>query len=295
MPAVAVLHAATSHNRRPAMPRLLLLLLCLSGLFHTAAAAPPPLMLAGVWQDGPDVSLYLVSEKLDGVRARWDGQVLWTRAGHRVTAPPWFTQGWPSQVLDGELWMARGQFEATSALIRSSPGDAAQWRRLRFMAFDLPNATGGFAERHAQLLRMIAAHSNPYLSAIAQRRVPDTESLYRQLRAVVSADGEGLMLHHQDNPYSNGRSTGLLKLKLYEDAEAHVIGYAPGKGKYTGLVGALLMRSDSGKQFRIGSGLSDAQRAHPPPIGSRVTYRYNGLTVHGLPRFPRFLRVRDEP
>ena len=59
--------------------------------------------------------------------------------------------------------------------------------------------------------------------------------------------------------------------------------------------GALLMRTDSGAQFRIGSGLTDGQRAHPPAIGIRVTYRYNGLTVHGLPRFPRFLRIRDEP
>ncbi|WP_083491065.1 DNA ligase [Stenotrophomonas terrae] len=278
------------------MMRLLLLLLCcLGSVLGHAHAAPPPLMLAGTWQDGPDVSLYLVSEKLDGVRARWDGQALWTRAGHRIAAPVWFTQGWPGQAMDGELWMARGQFEATSALIRSSPGDEAQWRRLRFMTFDLPDAAGGFADRHAQLKRMIAAQRSPHLLAIEQQRLPDSEGLHRQLRAVVAAGAEGLMLHHQDNPYSDGRSPRLLKLKLYDDAEARVIGYAPGKGKYSGMVGALLMRSDSGAQFRIGSGLSDAQRIDPPAIGSQVTYRYNGLTVHGLPRFPRFLRVRDEP
>ena len=278
------------------MMRLLLFLLCcLGNVLSHAYAAPPSLMLAGTWQDGPDVSLYLVSEKLDGVRARWDGQTLWTRAGHRIAAPVWFTQGWPDQAMDGELWMARGQFEATSALIRSSPGDETQWRRLRFMAFDLPNGAGGFGDRHAQLARMIATQSSPHLLVIEQQRLPDSESLHRHLRAVVMAGAEGLMLHHQDNPYIDGRSTGLLKLKLYDDAEARVVGYAPGKGKYSGMVGALLMRSDSGAQFRIGSGLSDAQRIDPPAIGSQVTYRYNGLTVHGLPRFPRFLRVRDEP
>lgn len=273
----------------------LILLLVLGGLLNTAHAAEQPLMLANSWQDGPDVSLYLVSEKLDGVRARWDGHALWTRAGHRIAAPAWFTQGWPKQLIDGELWMARGQFEATSALIRSSPADDAQWRKLRFMAFDLPGATGGFAQRHAQLSRIVINQSNPYLLAIEQRRLGDTESLHRHLRSIVEAGGEGLMLHHQDNHYSDGRSTGLFKLKLHDDAEARVIGYVPGKGKYTGLVGALLMRTDSGAQFRIGSGLSDAQRANPPAIGSQVTYRYNGLTVHGLPRFPRFLRIRDEP
>lgn len=278
------------------MSRLLLLMLFfLCSALNAALAAAPPLMLASSWQDGPDVSLYLVSEKLDGVRARWDGQALWTRAGHRIAAPAWFTQGWPKQLIDGELWMARGQFEATSALIRSTPADETQWRKLRFMAFDLPSVTGGFTRRQNQLSRIVANQPNPYLFAIEQRRLADTEGLHRHLRSIVQAGGEGLMLHHQDNRYSDGRSTGLFKLKLHDDAEAHVIGYVPGKGKYTGMVGALLMRTDSGAQFRIGSGLSDAQRADPPPIGSNVTYRYNGLTVHGLPRFPRFLRVRDEP
>ena len=278
------------------MSRLLLLLLFfLCGSLSPALAAAPPLMLASSWQDGPDVSLYLVSEKLDGVRARWDGHALWTRAGHRIAAPAWFTQGWPKQLIDGELWMARGQFEVTSALIRSTPADEAQWRKLRFMAFDLPGATGGFAQRHDQLSRIIANQANPNLHAIEQRRLPDTTSLHRHLRSIIEAGGEGLMLHHQDNRYSDGRSTGLFKLKLHDDAEARVIGYVPGKGKYTGMVGALLMRTESGAQFRIGSGLSDAQRADPPAIGSQVTYRYNGLTVHGLPRFPRFLRVREDP
>ena len=278
------------------MSRLLLLMLFfLCSALNAALAAAPPLMLASTWQDGPDVSLFLVSEKLDGVRARWDGHALWTRAGHRIAAPAWFTQGWPKQLIDGELWMARSQFEATSALIRSSPADEEQWRKLRFMAFDLPSAAGGFAQRHDQLSRIVANQPNPHLFAVEQHRISNTENLHRHLRSTVQAGGEGLMLHHQNNRYSDGRSTGLFKLKLHDDAEARVIGYVPGKGKYTGMVGALLMRTDSGAQFRIGSGLSDAQRADPPPIGSNVTYRYNGLTVHGLPRFPRFLRVRNEP
>lgn len=282
------------------MPRLpsyllLLLLFCLTDSLPAANAAPTPLMLASNWQDGPDVSRYLVSEKLDGIRARWDGQELWTRAGNRIAAPAWFTRGWPRQAIDGELWLARGQFELTSSIVRSSPADDQQWRRLAFMAFDLPSATGGFAQRHRLLVRAIETSNNPHLQAIAQQRYADSESLHRQLRQVVQAGGEGLMLHHQDNPYSNDRSNGLFKLKLHEDAEARVIAHVAGKGKYTGMLGALQVRTGQGRQFRIGSGLSDAQRANPPPIGSLVTYRYNGLTVHGLPRFPRFLRVREEP
>jgi len=61
-------------------------------------------------------------------------------------------------------------------------------------------------------------------------------------------------------------------------------------------VGALLVERPDGLRFRLGSGLDDAQRAAPPPIGSLVTYRHNGHTRNGVPRFARFLRVRaDEP
>lgn len=101
------------------------------------------------------------------------------------------------------------------------------------------------------------------------------------------------MLHQQNALYKTGRSSDLLKLKTYQDTEAEVIGYRPGKGKYQGMVGALIVKTPQGKTFAIGSGLTDALRQTPPEIGSVVTYRYNGYTRHGLPRFARFLRVRS--
>ncbi len=273
---------------------LLCCLLLLCSLQGTSAASPPPLMLAGKWQDGPDVSRYLVSEKLDGVRARWDGNKLISRAGHLIPAPAWFTRGWPAQPLDGELWSSRSNFDTISAIIRRTPADDTQWKTLRFMAFDLPLHPGPFSHRVSAMHALADATRSPHLAVIAQERIADTASLHRQLNAVVAAGGEGLMLHHQDNRYLPGRSEGLLKLKPFDDAEARVIGYLPGKGKYEGMTGALHVQTDDGRRFRIGSGLSDAHRANPPAIGSLVTYRYSGLTVHGLPRFARFLRVRDE-
>ncbi|WP_449466518.1 DNA ligase [Stenotrophomonas humi] len=276
------------------MLRLFLFCLLSCGLPIASSASPPPLMLAGKWQDGPDVSRYLVSEKLDGVRARWDGSKLISRAGNIIPAPAWFTHAWPQYSLDGELWSTRSNFDTISAIIRRSPADDAQWRSLRFMAFDMPEHPGTFVQRLAAMRNLAHGSSNPHLAVIAQQRVADTASLHAQLREVVAAGGEGLMLHHQDNLYLHGRSEGLLKLKLFEDDEARVVGYIPGKGKYEGMTGALQMQAQDGRRFRIGSGLSDVLRADPPAIGSLVTYRYNGLTVHGLPRFARFLRVREE-
>ena len=73
-----------------------------------------------------------------------------------------------------------------------------------------------------------------------------------------------------------------------------MVAYVPGKGRFIGSVGALEVEMSDGKRFRIGSGLSDADRLNPPPLGSLVTFRYQELTARGIPRFPRFWRVREE-
>ncbi|HNB46405.1 MAG TPA: DNA ligase, partial [Burkholderiaceae bacterium] len=69
----------------------------------------------------------------------------------------------------------------------------------------------------------------------------------------------------------------------------------PGRGRHAGRIGALRVRDEAGREFLLGSGLSDAQRESPPPVGSWVTYTHRGETRLGLPRFATFLRQRDEP
>jgi DNA ligase-1 len=238
---------------------------------------------------------YWVSEKLDGVRGRWDGRRLWTRGGLPVDAPAWFTAGWPDIPMDGELWLGRGRFEEASSLVRNPPHDDAAWRGMRFLVFDLPGHGGAFAQRVARMRALPGTDGPAWLRPVAQSQVADRAQLQARLQAVLDAGGEGLMLHHGDARYLPGRSDGLLKLKPHDDAEARVIAHLPGRGKYAGVVGALLVERGDGARFRLGSGLSDAERAAPPALGSLVTYRYNGLTVNGLPRFPRYLRVREPP
>ena len=274
---------------------LLFLLLC-SAAVPVVAAPPgaPALMLARPYAEGVDVRQYWVSEKLDGIRGHWDGQALWTRGGYPVTPPAWFTAGWPPVPIDGELWIGRGRFEEVSGLVRSMEVDPERWRAVRFMAFDLPGHPGGFQARLRALRTLAQASGNHWLRVVEQVRLADADALERHLQSVVAAGGEGLMLHHRDSPYVAGRSEGLLKYKPHDDAEARVVGHTAGKGKYRGMVGALLVEREDGLRFRLGSGLSDAQRARPPPLGTWVTYRYNGPTAHGVPRVARSLRVREE-
>jgi DNA ligase-1 len=259
--------------------------------------SPPPapaMLLAEVYAADIDVTQYWVSEKFDGVRAQWDGRTLRFRGGGSVPAPAWFTAGFPAQPLDGELWIGRDQFDALSGTVRKIEPVDAEWRQVRYLIFELPGAAGDFSARIRLMQQTIAQAGVPWLQAVGQTRVADSASLMKQLDAVMRAGGEGLMLHRADAPYLTGRSDALLKLKPWQDTEAVVVGYVPGKGKYLGMTGALTMEMPDGKRFRIGSGLTDALRRQPPPLGTRITYRYQHLTKNGLPRFPRYLRLREE-
>ena len=255
--------------------------------------APPALLLAKELPADVCVSDYLISEKYDGVRAFWDGRVLRFRGGGVVAAPEWFTRALPAQALDGELWSGRGRFEATSGIVRQAVPNEADWRRIKYMVFELPNAVGDFEGRVRQMTQIAHQARNPQLVAVTQFRLPDRVALQRQLDEVVRSGGEGLMLHLASAAYETGRSDVLYKLKPLQDAEAVVIAHVSGKGKYAHQLGALRVRAADGREFNVGGGLSDAQRAHPPAVGATITYQFNGLTVKGMPRFARFLRMRE--
>ncbi|PXW92420.1 DNA ligase-1 [Sphaerotilus hippei] len=242
-----------------------------------------------------DPARYLVSEKLDGVRACWDGRVLHFRSGAPVPAPDWFVARLPPVPLDGELWLGRGRFEDLSAGLRRGGDNGPLWRELRFVVFELPGEPGSFEQRAERIERLCEAARWPQLQAARQFRLADTVALQATLDRVLAAGGEGLMLHRADAAYVAGRQPVLLKLKRLEDAEAVVLGHRPGRGRHAGRLGALEVRTAEGLVLLIGTGFSDAERASPPPPGSVVTYSFRGRTARGLPRFASFVRVRDEP
>lgn len=258
-------------------------------------AAPPALQLANVYHEHINLNDYWVSEKLDGVRAYWDGKQLISRQGNVIHAPAWFTQHFPSIALDGELWIDRNQFELVSGIVRQQQPDDNQWRQVRFMVFDLPQHPGIFTQRLLAMQTIIAEISSPYLQWIPQYRINDHQALMLELDKIVQQGGEGLMLHRGNSYYQAVRNDDVLKVKQFFDAEAVVIAHLPGTGKYTGMMGALLVENSEDKiRFKIGTGFSDAQRRNPPPIGSVITYQYLGKTKNNLPRFASFLRIKTD-
>ena len=256
------------------------------------AADAPALLLANVYRPGMPLADYWVSEKYDGVRGYWDGHTLRTRGGETVAAPAWFTAGWPTTPMDGELWAGRGRFAHAQSTTRQQQPDEAAWRQMRFMVFDLPAHGGVFDERLGALKTLVASIQHDWVQAVPQQRVATDAALQALLQRTVRAGGEGLMLHKGSSLYRSGRSDDLIKLKTHDDAEALVVGHLPGKGKHAGRLGALLVEMPTGQRFKLGAGLTDADRDQPPPLGSWVTYRYRGTHDGGLPRFASFVRVR---
>src|SRR5690606_11246503 len=276
------------------------LLLCFLLLLVTSPVAlseTPDITLAQIYRDDLDVTAYVISEKYDGVRAYWDGQQLLTRQGNALPIPDFFRWQLPAQSLDGELWFGRGEFSRAAALVQRLPDHAEyqpEWQAVRYMLFDAPQQPGGFMQRLDFLQSLADAVQRPQLLVAPQWTVASHSELQQQLQEFTEAGAEGLMLRHQQAPYRGGRSSDLIKLKAFDDAEATVLAHLPGKGKFKGMLGSVLVRLDNGRELRIGSGFTDAERLTPPPVGSRITFQYQGYTSTGLPRFARYWRPRTD-
>lgn len=245
-------------------------------------------LLAKNW-GGSDPTGWWMSEKLDGVRAVWDCRTLTTRTGQPIHAPKWFLDALPAgEPLDGELWIGRGCFQQTVAVVRSHDA-GEQWRRIRYAAFDAPLALGGFEDRQAALRESIGAGSVAF--SLPQVRCVSHAAMLEELDRIESLGGEGVMLREPGSLYERKRSGTLLKVKTFHDAEATVIGYEEGTGRNSTTIGALVAQLPDGTEFRVSSGLTDAVRLNPPAVGSAFTFKYQEMTNGGVPRFPSFLRV----
>ncbi len=255
--------------------------------------AGAPVMLAESWDNSRDLTGWWMSEKLDGVRAYWDGTQFLSRLGNLYHAPDWFVAGLPDFPLDGELWVARKAFQRTISVVRRQDR-SEHWKTVQFVVFDAPAMPAPFEERLAFFNDHLKQHALTYARPLEHERVRNLDHLREELQRVESLGGEGLMLRQPGSKYEVGRSSTLLKVKNFHDAEARVIGHLDGKGKHKGRLGALEVELPDGTRFSVGTGFSDAERTNPPPLGCVISFRYQELSEGGVPRFPSYVGVRTD-
>lgn len=251
----------------------------------------PALLLAHRWENDVDLAGWWLSEKLDGVRAYWDGERFISRLGNPFFAPAWFTRGLPKTPLDGELWGGRRAFQRTVGIVKRQD-ESELWREVAYVVFDAPKHEGLFEERLAFLRELVAAAACAQLSAVEQYVCRGVAHLREELARVEALGGEGLMLRQPRSRYEAGRSSTLLKVKSFHDAEARVVATVPGAGRHRGRMGALLVELPDGTRFNVGTGFTDAEREAPPGPGAIITFRYQELTSAGVPRFPSYVGER---
>lgn len=272
--------------------KILFAMLLVVGLSGTKAQAFE-IMLPLVYEKGIEVSNWLMSEKLDGVRGYWDGRRLLSKNGTPFHAPGAFTKNFPDFAIEGEIWGGRQTFEKTMGIVKKqAPHDG--WLELKFAIFDVPTAAGRFEERLHKAADWFARHPSDHAFVIEHRPVEDPAHLSDALKRIEALGGEGIILRRRGSVYIAGRSRNILKVKSYSDMEAVVVAHLAGQGRNQGRMGSLLVELPGSRtRFKIGAGFSDTVREHPPPIGALITFKYYGFYQSGIPKFPSFLRVRE--
>ena len=250
-------------------------------------AEKPKLLLLKVYKD-QNISGWVMSEKLDGIRAYWNGKELISRSGKIIHAPKWFTKNYPPFEIDGELWSKRGDFENISSIVRDKT-PSQKWHEIKHYIFEVPNAKGGLFERLAK----VKPYEGKYIKIIEQIPIKNRKQMQDFLHQVEAKGGEGIVVRDPNATYINRRTSKALKVKSFLDAECKVVKILKGKGKYSTKMGSIECKLSNGTLFKIGSGFSDKQRSNPPHIGDIVTFKYKEMTKYGKPRFPVFLRVRN--
>lgn len=164
------------------------------------------LMLAQTYR-GQDINSWLMSEKLDGMRAFWDGGIskghvdcpwsndpgvvatgLWSRYGKVIHAHPDWLRGLPNFPLDGELYLGCGRFQEVMSICRRDTPDV-RWEKIRFFVFDSPAydqffTTGRINNLHCKM-EIVHSRCMPWASG---RHEPPREAFVRKAKWLMDLD-----------------------------------------------------------------------------------------------------------
>lgn len=147
-----------------------------------------------------------MSEKMDGIRAIWDGINLLSRQGKPMVVPQWFIKGLPNQMLDGELWMGRNSFDKLLKLVNE-----VQWAGIGYYIFDAPSSKQTYEKRMKELEEL----ELPLHVKVAKRiRCSGRSHLQEYLDSITEEKGEGIMLREPQSLYTPGFTSSIIKVKV---------------------------------------------------------------------------------
>ena len=193
------------------------------------------IMLLKTYKD-QNITGWVMSEKLDGIRGYWDGKHLLSKQGNIINAPKWFIKNYPPFAIDGELWTKRGNFNNISSIVRDKT-PSKKWKQIKHYIFDVPNTKGNLFNRLNKLKLYLKSHPNTPIVIIPQIKIKNKKEMLQFLRNIEKQGGEGIVVRNPNIPYQRKRSNQILKVKSFFDDECKIVGYTNGKGKYQNLIG----------------------------------------------------------
>lgn len=260
-------------------------------LFFSLSLFALDLQKPKTYKEHHDIKNWLMSEKLDGIRAYWNGKELLTRKGKKIYAPKWFTKDFPNFELDGELWTKRDDFENIQSIVMDKT-PSKSWKQITYNIFEVPNEKGDFLKRLNLAKNWIERKNISHVKVIEQIKIKDKKHLNNFLEKLILKKAEGVIVKNPKPKYFEGRSSNILKVKKFSDMEGVVVGI--NISSKTKVLKSLRVKLENGTIFNLGGGFTKNERKNPPKINDIVTFKYYGFTKYGKPKFASFLRVRED-
>ena len=257
----------------------------------------------------------------------------YSRNNKPFNAPHWFIESMPpynllqDKILDGELWAGRDNFQHMGPVRKKIP-IPEEWLTIQNQVYDVIGENIPFVQRLKDLKKIVNFTQKawkirlkneefylpneetiePPLIFAQQTKIKSEKMMREYYQNIIDNGGEGIIIKHPESLYENGRSSYMLKFKPAFDRECIIIDYKLGEGKYTGLLGSFICKplinhdtymsidQDENHIFTL-SGMDDKIRNNfqtTHPIGTIINYECSGFTDKGVPRFGRYVRIRDD-
>jgi ATP-dependent DNA ligase len=274
-------------------------------------------MLAKKWEDCSDKVEYpvFVQPKLDGIRCIAvveNGKcTLWTRKRKPILSVPhiveqierWARNFNPASaqlqpapaVFDGELYnhSYKNDFEKiVSAVRKNKPSDLSA--EIEYHIYDCIDSSPQCV-RIGAMVPTLHGHSVIRTASYLCKNEKEVMQRYNQF---LREGYEGAMVRAANGLYENRRSSNLLKMKDFDDAEFKIVGMEEGRGAFKGCAIFQCEAKELDKPFSCkmrGSVdlLKSIFKDKSKVIGKKITVRYQGVTNGGVPRFPVGIAIRD--
>lgn len=254
----------------------------------------------------------IVQEKFDGVRCLVKSNTAYTRQGKPINFPESVMKASinfldDQSIYDGELIAINSEGKVLprkkiSGLINKGlhsnlteeEADSlclVLWDTISIIDYENKYSTIPYKNRYLSLKESVNfyryvwagtpnLHPTYHIALAPIAKVTSLDEIKFLYNKMISKGREGIMIKSPSAPWEPKRVKTMLKLKQELSADLRVVGYEPGTGKYEGMLGALICKTDDGQiNVKVGSGFTDEQRelVNVPEIGSIVEVKYNAI------------------